>query len=101
MNSDCCECCHTALANVYVKGRTEEIPGAEQSTIEETGTGKQPTMSSSVSIIPTAEGKNVLSSVRDPWHFGTDPDPDLDPYLRLTDADFALFVSDLQDADKK
>ncbi len=34
------------------------------------------------------------TSVADPWHFGVDPDPDADP-------DPAIFVIDLQDANKK
>ncbi len=42
--ADCCQCCRTALALLahgYVKGLTEEIPGAEHSTNEENGTYKQ------------------------------------------------------------
>jgi hypothetical protein len=40
----------------------------------------------------------TLSSVEDPLHFGTDPHPD----LRTDPAPVpALFVSDLQDANKK
>ena len=35
---------------------------------------------------------NLLSSVADPWYFGTDPDPDPDP-----SPDPAIFVTDLQD----
>ncbi len=37
---------------------------------------------------------NTGSSVVDPWHFGTDPDP----HNWLTDPDPALFVSGFQDA---
>jgi hypothetical protein len=40
----------------------------------------------------------VLISVADPWHFGVDPYPDLDPD---EDADPAIFIIDLQDANKK
>ncbi len=48
------------------------------------------------------------SSVPDPWHFGVDPD--LDPRIhasnlwiriRIPDPDPAVFVIDLQDANKK
>ncbi len=45
--------------------------------------------------------------VADPWHFGVDPDPDLDPFvdpcllLMDPDPDPAIFVIDLQSANKK
>ncbi len=46
----------------------------------------------------------LKNSVRDLWHFGADPDTDLDPqistYLWLMDPDPALFVSDLHNANK-
>jgi hypothetical protein len=37
--------------------------------------------------------------LQDPWHFGTDPDPAPDPDPD-TESDPAIFVSDLQDANK-
>jgi hypothetical protein len=40
----------------------------------------------------------VLISVADPCHFGVDPYPDLDPDAA---ADSAIFIIDLQDANKK
>jgi hypothetical protein len=48
-------------------------------------------------------------SVTDPRHFGVDPYPDLDPRIHASaywiwpdpDPDPAIFVSDLQDANKK
>ncbi len=36
----------------------------------------------------------VFPSVADPWHVGVDPDADADP-------DPAIFIIDLQDANKK
>ncbi len=49
-----------------------------------------------------------MSSVPDPWHFGVDPDPDprihaSDKWIRIwiLDPDPAIFVNDLQDANKK
>ncbi len=41
---------------------------------------------------------NIRPSVRYPWHFGTDPYADLDPWIRTCPA---LFVSDLQEINKK
>ncbi len=45
---------------------------------------------------------NCSYPVLEPWHFGTDPDADSDPYLWLTDpvTDPDIFVSDIQDANK-
>ncbi len=52
----------------------------------------------------------VAVSVADPWHFGVELDPDLDPRIhasdewiriRNLDPDPAIFVIDLQDANKK
>ncbi len=44
--------------------------------------------------------KSLETSVPDPWHFGVDPDPRIHcPWL--TDPDPAIFVIDLQDANKK
>ncbi len=49
-----------------------------------------------------------VASVADPWHFGVDPDPDLDPRIHASelmdpysDPDPAIFVIDFQDANKK
>jgi hypothetical protein len=39
----------------------------------------------------------VSSNVADPWHFDTDPDP----RIHASDPDSAIFVIDLQDANKK
>ncbi len=41
----------------------------------------------------------VPSSVADPWHFGVDPDP-RDPCLWLMDPNPAIFVIELQYANK-
>ncbi len=43
--------------------------------------------------------KYVASSVPDPWHFGTDPDPCT--WFTDPDLDPALFVSDFQNDSKK
>ncbi len=48
--------------------------------------------------------------VPDPWHFGVDPDPRIHAFdkwirirvrIRISDPDSAIFVIDLQDANKK
>ncbi len=49
---------------------------------------------------------SVVCSVADPWHFGVDPDPDprihaSDWWIRILDLDPAIFVIELQDANKK
>ena len=44
----------------------------------------------------------VCASVADPWHFSVYPDPDLDPHIHASDqSDPAIFLIDLQDANKK
>ncbi len=43
----------------------------------------------------------TISSVADPWYFGMGPDPRIHTYLWRTDLDPAIFVSDLQDGNKK
>ncbi len=42
----------------------------------------------------SSSAMRFLSSIVDPWNFGTDPDPG-DSYLWLMDPDPAIFVSDL------
>jgi hypothetical protein len=45
----------------------------------------------------------LVCTVADPWHFGVDPDPDVDPRFHASDPDpdRANFVIDLQDANNK
>ncbi len=43
----------------------------------------------------------IGTSVADPWHFGVGPDPRIHVWLRDPDPDPAIFVIDLQDANKK
>ncbi len=59
-------------------------------------------------LMPSLEANFVVlpSSVVDPLHFGTDPDPGTDPRILTTDlririSDPAFFVTCWQDANKK
>jgi hypothetical protein len=54
-----------------------------------------PNAASDPKIVPKAACDRRC--VVNPWHFGTDSDP----HLRLMDPDPAIFVSDLQDGNKK
>jgi hypothetical protein len=61
-----------------------------------------------VSQVEHGQGGRGGGSVVNPWHFGVDPDPD--PWIhasdkwiriRILDPDPAIFLTNLQDANKK